>query len=133
MLEIRELTKTYRSGEDTITALDHLNHVFGPGVTAIVGPSGSGKSTLLNLMAGFDTPTSGSVLVDGRDLARLPEAERSALRLKHFGFVFQHYNLVAILSAVENVEFPLALAGVPTRERRQRAREMLARVGLERR
>jgi putative ABC transport system ATP-binding protein len=133
MLEIRELTKTYQSGDSVITALDHVSHTFTSGVTAIVGPSGSGKSTLLNLMAGFDTPTTGSVIVDGHDLARLPEAERARLRLRHFGFVFQHYNLVAILSAVENVEFPLMLAGVPPRERRDRAREVLDRVGLGKR
>jgi putative ABC transport system ATP-binding protein len=99
----------------------------------VVGPSGSGKSTLLNLLAGFDTPTQGRVLVQGTDLHTLSEAGRADFRLAHYGFVFQNHNLVAILSALENVEFPLMLAGVPTKERRDRARALLAQVGLEKR
>ena len=129
-LRVEDLSKTYPSGEGTVTALSHFTHAFGPGLTAVVGPSGSGKSTLLNLLAGFDTPSSGRVLAHGTDLARLGEAGRAAFRLAHYGFVFQNYNLVAILSAQENVEFPLALAGVPPRERRERAGALLAQVGL---
>ena len=133
MLELENLTKTYPSGEETVTALHHVSYTFSPGLTAVVGPSGSGKSTLLNLMAGFDVPTGGKVLVDGQNLADLTEAERATLRLRNFGFVFQSYNLVAILSALENVEFPLTLLGVPPRERRARALALLREVGLERR
>ncbi len=132
-LRVEDLSRTYPSGDGTVTALSHFTHAFTPGLTAVVGPSGSGKSTLLNLLAGFDTPSSGRVLAHGTDLGALGEAGRAAFRLAHYGFVFQNYNLVAILSAQENVEFPLALAGVPPRERRDRAAELLARVGLERR
>ncbi|AFZ65972.1 ABC transporter ATP-binding protein [Deinococcus peraridilitoris] len=130
MLELRQVTKTYPSGETSIHALREVSHTFGPGLTAIVGPSGSGKSTLLNLMAGFDTPSRGAVLVNGQDLGGLSEAGRAALRLRHFGFVFQSYNLVAILNAGENVEFPLTLLGLAPAERRERAKAMLEQVGL---
>ena len=130
MLELRAVTKTYPSGDGTITALHRISHTFAPGLTAIVGPSGSGKSTLLNLMAGFDVPSEGEVLVDGQNIASLSEAGRAELRLARFGFVFQNYNLVAILSARENVEFPLALAKVPRPERARRAAQLLAEVGL---
>lgn len=116
-----------------MTALSHFTHGFAPGLTAVVGPSGSGKSTLLNLLAGFDVPSSGRVLAHGTDLTALSEAQRASFRLAHYGFVFQNYNLVAILSAQENVEFPLALAGVPRPERRERAAALLAQVGLARR
>jgi len=133
MLELRDVVKTFPSGDTHVTALDHVSYTFRPGLTAVVGPSGSGKSTLLNVLAGFDTPTSGQVLVDGRDLTRMTEAERAALRLGRFGFVFQNYNLVGILSALENVEFPLTLQGVPRGVRQERARALLAQVGLERR
>ena len=127
------LGKVYPSGEDVVTALRPFTHSFQPGMTAVVGPSGSGKSTLLNLLAGFDTPTGGQVLVGDTDLHALSESGRADFRLAHYGFVFQNHNLVAILSALENVEFPLMLAGVPPKERRDRARALLAQVGLEKR
>ena len=127
------LSRVYPSGDGQVTALAPFSHTFQPGMTAVVGPSGSGKSTLLNLLAGFDTPTQGRVWVGTTDLHTLSEAGRADLRLRHYGFVFQSHNLVAILSAQENVEFPLMLAGVPPKERRDRARELLAQVGLERR
>ncbi len=130
MLELRDVTKTYPSGEGSVTALHGVSHSFAPGLTAIVGPSGSGKSTLLNLMAGFDVPSAGEVLIDGRNIAGMSEAGRAELRLARFGFVFQNYNLVAILSAQENVEFPLALARVPRPERARRAAALLTEVGL---
>ena len=127
------LSKVYPSGEDVVTALRPFTHTFRPGMTAVVGPSGSGKSTLLNLLAGFDTPTAGRVLVGDTDLHALSESGRADFRLAHYGFVFQNHNLVAILSALENVEFPLMLAGVPPKDRRDRARTLLAQVGLEKR
>ncbi|ADV67830.1 ABC transporter ATP-binding protein [Deinococcus maricopensis] len=130
MITLENVTKTFPSGEGVIRALDAVNYTFGPGLTAVVGPSGSGKSTLLNLLAGFDTPTGGRVVVDGTDLGALGEAGRADFRLARYGFVFQNYNLVQILSAAENVEFPMALAGVPARERRERSTALLARVGL---
>lgn len=132
-LQVEGLSRVYPSGEGEVTALRPFTHTFQPGMTAVVGPSGSGKSTLLNLLAGFDTPTQGRVLVQGTDLHTLSEAGRADFRLEHYGFVFQNHNLVAILSALENVEFPLMLAGVPPKERRDRARALLAQVGLEHR
>ncbi|GGJ74816.1 ABC transporter ATP-binding protein [Deinococcus aquiradiocola] len=132
-LRTEGLSRVYPSGEGTVTALRPFTHTFQPGMTAVVGPSGSGKSTLLNLLAGFDTPSGGRVVVGDTDLHALTEAGRADFRLAHYGFVFQNHNLVAILSAQENVEFPLMLAGVPPRERRDRARALLAQVGLERR
>jgi len=134
MLNAINLSKTFPSGEGTVTALEGFSHTFPAGqVTAIVGPSGSGKSTLLNLLAGFERPSSGQVLHDGTDLSALSESGRARYRLEHFGFVFQNYNLVTILSALENVEFPLSLLGVSEKERLDKARAMLVEVGLERR
>ncbi|WP_102126249.1 ABC transporter ATP-binding protein [Deinococcus planocerae] len=130
VLSVEKLSRVYPSGEGTVTALAPFTHAFPPGLTAVVGPSGSGKSTLLGLLAGFDTPTTGRVTVDGTDLHALSEAARADFRLANYGFVFQSHNLVTILTALENVEFPLALAGVPPRERRERARALLGEVGL---
>ncbi|MBZ9751472.1 ABC transporter ATP-binding protein [Deinococcus sp. HMF7604] len=130
-LSVQNLSRVYPSGDGQVQALAPFSHTFAPGLTAVVGPSGSGKSTLLNLLAGFETPTTGQVEVGGTNLTTLGEAARADFRLAHYGFVFQNHNLVGILSALENVEFPLALAGHPPKERRARARELLALVGLE--
>ncbi|WP_081908955.1 ABC transporter ATP-binding protein [Deinococcus sp. YIM 77859] len=130
ILHVENLSRVYPSGEGTVTALSAFTHAFAPGLTAVVGPSGSGKSTLLNLLAGFDRPTTGRVVVDGTDLHALPEAVRADFRLAHYGFVFQNHNLMPILTAQENVELPLMLAGRPRRERRERARALLNSVGL---
>lgn len=130
-LRTETLSRTYPSGDGQVLALAPFTHTFPPGLTAVVGPSGSGKSTLLNLLAGFDEPTTGRVVVGDTALTSLSEADRADFRLRHYGFVFQNHNLVSILSAQENVEFPLTLAGVPHRERQDRARELLALVGLE--
>ncbi len=132
-LSVHDLSRVYPSGDGQVQALAPFTHAFPPGLTAVVGPSGSGKSTLLNLLAGFDTPTTGHVQVGDTDLTALSETSRADLRLRHYGFVFQNHNLVSILSAQENVEFPLTLAGLPPRDRQERARELLALVGLERR
>jgi putative ABC transport system ATP-binding protein len=134
VLEARAISKIYPSGETTVAALREVSVSFEAGrVTAIVGPSGSGKSTLLNLLAGFDRPSSGAVLHLGHDLQGMPETQLAAYRLKHFGFVFQNYNLVSILSAQENVELPLSLAGVNRTDRARTARELLERAGLGKR
>ena len=130
-LQTEQLGRIYPSGDGQITALRPFSHTFAPGLTAVVGPSGSGKSTLLNLLAGFDTPTSGRVLVGGNDIHALSEAGRADFRLANYGFVFQSHNLVAILTAQENVEFPLMLAGIAPKVRRDRARALLSQVGLE--
>ena len=134
VLEARGISKIYPSGESTVVALRDVSVGFEAGrITAIVGPSGSGKSTLLNLLAGFDIPSSGAVLHMGIDLKSMPETKLASYRLAHFGFVFQNYNLVSILSAQENVELPLTLAGVPRAKRSQIATDLLKRVSLEKR
>ncbi len=138
MLKAEGISKIYPSGESMVTALEPFSHTFSPGqVTAIVGPSGSGKSTLLNLLAGFDKPTAGQVIhqtpQQTTNLTQLLEGDKARYRLENFGFVFQNYNLMSILSAQENVEFPLTLLGIPVKERLERSRAMLASVGLERR
>ena len=130
MLEVRDLTKTYRSGDRDLTVLRQVNFAVDDGSTcAVVGPSGSGKTTLLGLCAGLDQATSGSVVLDGVTLNDLGEDERATLRLERIGFVFQTFQLVPTLSALENVAVPLELRGERSVE--ERARELLCRGGLE--
>ncbi len=132
LVECRRLTKVYRQGGLDVTALREVDLRVGTGeFLALAGPSGSGKTTLLNLMGALDTPTSGTVRVDGRALDEMSRAERAGLRLRRIGFVFQAYNLIPVLTARENVEFILELQGVDTAERRRRAVEILDEVGLE--
>lgn len=134
MLEARHVKKIYPSGDSNFLALDDISYIFESGKsTAIVGPSGSGKSTLLNLLAGFDQPSSGQIMHQNTDITQLGEAARAQYRLQHFGFVFQNYNLVSILSAQENIEFPLTLLGLAPKERQERAQALLAQVGLSHR
>jgi putative ABC transport system ATP-binding protein len=131
VLRATRLSKVYATPSGEVRAVTEFDHLFTPGcVTAVVGPSGSGKSTLLNLLAGFDTPTTGEVWIGDDPVHALPERERSGLRLRRFGFVFQSFNLVAVLSAEQNVALPLGLAGVARAERHRRARALLARFGL---
>ena len=129
MLEARQLTKEYQSGDHRIAVLRDVSFSIPSGAfVAIVGPSGSGKTTLLGLLAGLDVPTSGSVLMDGDDLGKLSEDRRAQLRGAKVGFVFQSFQLIPTLTALENVQVPLELRGddgAPAR-----ARELLARVGL---
>lgn len=132
VLRAARLTKTYATAAGQVAALSGVDVEFQPGrLTTIVGPSGSGKSTLLNLLAGFDRPTAGEVYLGGESLSRLGERELSGLRLQRFGFVFQSYNLVAVLNAWQNVALPLGLAGVDAAARRAKATALLARFGLE--
>lgn len=132
VLSATDLTRTYLTPGGEVPALSGVTAEFRAGaVTAIIGPSGSGKSTLLNLLAGFDHPDRGEVRLGGTVLSSLGEREMADLRLHSFGFVFQSFNLVAVLTAWQNVAFPLGLAGVDAATRRQRAMTMLARFGLE--
>ncbi len=133
ILQAKNLTKRYRQGEAWIEALKGFSYDFPPGITAVVGPSGSGKTTLLNLLAGFDTPTEGEVYLAGNPLHALGEDARAGVRLLHAGFVFQSWNLLPTLTALENVAFPMLLKGVSARERHERARALLAEVGLSHR
>ncbi|SDE80735.1 putative ABC transport system ATP-binding protein [Thermus arciformis] len=130
-LRAENLTKRYRQGEKEVVALSGFTYAFPPGATAVVGPSGSGKTTLLNLLAGFDLPTEGGVYLGDTPLHALSEDERAGVRLRHMGFVFQQWNLIPTLTALENVAFPLLLAGWPRRARLKRAAELLEKVGLE--
>ncbi len=126
-----DVTRTYRLGSEEITALRGVNLTVLPGqFVAIVGRSGSGKTTLLNILAGLDRPTSGDVLFEERSVMAMGERELLEIRRHKLGFVFQSFGLLPLLSALENVELPLRIAGVKARERAVRAREALEIVGL---
>ena len=128
---VHQLSKVYGSGLVRVDALRGVSLDVYPGeFVAVTGPSGCGKSTLLYLLAGLDTPTGGTVLVNGTDIGRLDEDGRSAFRGRNIGVVFQSFNLLDILTAEENVAIPLTLAGVSTAVAIRRAREVLDRVGL---
>ncbi|HEX8792422.1 MAG TPA: ABC transporter ATP-binding protein [Polyangiaceae bacterium] len=125
------LTKVYVLGDNELRALDDVSVTIEVGeFVAIMGASGSGKSTLMNILGCLDRPTSGRYVLDGRDVSRLSRGELAEVRNETIGFVFQSFNLLARTSALENVELPLVYAGLPGRERRERAREALERVGL---
>jgi putative ABC transport system ATP-binding protein len=129
MLLARDVTKEYPSGARTLTVLDSISFEIAAGAfVAIVGPSGSGKTTLLGLLAGLDTPTTGRVILDGADLGALGEDARARLRGEKVGFVFQSFQLIPTLTALENVSVPLELRG--DADAAERARDLLARVGL---
>ena len=126
-----DVTKTYRQGKISVPALRGVTLRIETGeFTALAGPSGSGKTTLLNLIGGLDSVDSGEITVDGHRLREAGPSAMADLRLRRIGFVFQAYNLVPVLSAVENVEYVMLLQGVPRKERRERALAMLAAVGL---
>ena len=132
IVELDGVTKVYRQGAIDVEALRGLSLTVESGeFTAICGPSGSGKSTILNLMGALDSPTSGCVLLEGRDLASLSRKQLSRLRRDRIGFVFQAYNLMPVLTAAENAEIVLSLQGVAPQTRRARVMELLAAVGLE--
>ncbi|MBK7581659.1 MAG: ABC transporter ATP-binding protein [Myxococcales bacterium] len=131
IVSVTNVSKTYQQGELEVRALDDVSLEVLPGDFAVLaGPSGSGKTTLLNLMGALDQPTSGRVVVGGRDISRLRGHELADLRLRHIGFVFQSYNLIPVLTAYENAEYVLLLRGVASAERRRRVEEVMAAVGL---
>jgi putative ABC transport system ATP-binding protein len=131
LVEIAHLAKSYRRGRQVVPVLSDVTLSIAAGdFTALMGPSGSGKSTLLNLIAGLDKPDRGVLRVAGLDITTLSEPELAAWRASHVGFIFQFYNLMPVLSALENVELPLLLTDLSRRERRERAAMTLQMVGL---
>ncbi len=132
VIRTEALSKVYREGEVEVRALREVSLGIERGeFTAIAGPSGSGKSTLLNLMGGLDRPSSGSVALAGRSIVAMSGNELSDFRRDRVGFIFQSFNLIPVLTAIENVEYVMLLQGVEASERRRRANEILAEVGLE--
>ena len=131
LIETRDLVKTYRMGSEEIQALRGVSIQIERGeYVAIMGPSGSGKSTLMNLVGCLDTPSQGSYLLNGRQVAQMNDNELAAIRNKEIGFVFQTFNLLPRATALRNVELPLVYAGLSARERDQRARTVLTQVEL---
>jgi putative ABC transport system ATP-binding protein len=131
LIEIRDLGKDYRLGPHVVTALRGVSLTIRAGeFVAVVGPSGSGKSTLLNVLGCLDGPSAGAYLLDGRDVSGLSGDEQAEVRNEKIGFVFQTFNLLPRMTALENVELPLIYRGTPPHERRARAREVLGAVGL---
>jgi len=132
IVKISGLTKEYGQGEVAVHALRGVDLAIRPGdFTVMAGPSGSGKTTLLNLIGGLDRPTAGDVSIEGRSLSKLSMSALSRLRRDRIGFIFQSYNLIPVLTAMENAEYVLMLQGVSTVERRDKVRRILKEVGLE--
>ncbi len=130
LISMHQVSKTYAMGETTVSALDHLDLLVEKGeFVGVWGPSGSGKTTLLNLIGAIDRPTSGTVTVNGRDLDDCTDNQASELRNRFIGFVFQRYNLVPVLSAVENVMLPLQIGGTSAPEARRKAMDRLEHGG----
>lgn len=131
IVECRNIYKNYYQGKIEIPVLKNINFTVEEGdYTAIIGPSGSGKSTLMNLIGCLDKPTSGTLLIDGRDVGDLTGNELADLRLEKIGFVFQNFQLLGGQTSLENVELPLTYANIPRKVRREMAAEALGRVGL---
>lgn len=131
LIQLKDICKVYNPGENEVRALDHINLEIMEGeLVAIIGQSGSGKSTLMNMLGCLDVPTSGSYYLHGQDVLHLKDNELSAIRNKEIGFIFQGFNLIANLNAVENVELPLIYRGIGKQERRKLAKEALEMVGL---
>jgi len=131
IIETRDLSRAFRVGGQEIMALDSLSLQIARGeFVGIMGPSGSGKTTLLNLLGCLDQPSGGSIVFEGQDISGLSEREIDDLRLKRMGFIFQTFNLMPTFTALENVTFPMEIAGIPRDERTERAQQLLRQLGL---
>lgn len=131
IIEVKGLRKVYRMGDEKIVALNDINFSISPGeFCCLLGTSGSGKSTLLNLLAGLEKPNRGQIKIKGINIEKLSEKQLAKFRRNHVGFVFQSYNLLPMLSALENVTLPLMFKGIPKGIRDKRAKDMLKAVGL---
>jgi putative ABC transport system ATP-binding protein len=131
IIQISNLMKTYKLGGETVHALNNVSIEIEKGeFLAIIGPSGSGKSTLMNMIGCLDRPQSGRYLLDGKDIGRMNDNQLAIIRNGKIGFIFQNFNLLTKLTALENVELPLLYGGIPTKERREKALEALNKVGL---
>ena len=134
ILELKDICKDYQQGREPVRVLKNINLTVEKGeYLAIMGPSGSGKTTLMNIIGCLDVPTSGSYILEGRDLKDLSDDDLAEVRNRHIGFVFQSFHLLPKMEAVDNVALPLLYADVPLKERRVRAEEALKAVGLEER
>ncbi|MFZ7946367.1 ABC transporter ATP-binding protein [Neobacillus sp. 19] len=134
IIKISNMMKTYKLGGETVHALNDVSLEIQTGeFIAIIGPSGSGKSTLMNMIGCLDRPDNGSYLLDGKDIGKMGDNSLAKIRNQKIGFIFQNFNLLAKLSALENVELPLLYAGISARERRGLALEVLCKVGLKER
>ena len=134
LVEVRDMCKVYNPGENEVRALDHVNVSIDENeFVAIIGHSGSGKSTLMNMLGCLDVPTSGTYLLHGQDVSGMSDNALSDIRNREIGFIFQGFNLIQNLTALENVELPLIYRGVGKKERTRLAREALIKVGLEQR
>ena len=134
IIEVKDATKIYRVGTERILALDKVSFSINKGdFCCLLGSSGSGKSTLLNIMAGIEKITSGKIFIKGKEVTNMGEHQLAKFRQKYLGFVFQSYNLINSLTAVENVELPLIFKEMPRKLRVKKAKEMLTKVGLEKR
>ncbi len=134
VIELRNLLRHYQMGDETVRALDGVDLNIGRGeYVSIVGPSGSGKTTLFNLIGGLDKPTEGNVFIDGVDISQLDAYELAWIRCRKIGYIFQGFNLIQVLSALENVALPTVFAGTPNNEGIKKAKKLLEMVGLKER
>lgn len=134
VIELRNLVRHYTMGDETVKALDGVDLDIGRGeYVSIVGPSGSGKTTLFNLIGGLDKPTEGNVFIDGVDISQLDAYELAWLRCRKIGYIFQSFNLIQVLTALENVALPTVFAGTPHEEGLKKAEKLLTSVGLGKR
>lgn len=132
VIEVRNVKKVYRMGSERITAVDDASFdIYKGEFCCLLGTSGSGKSTLLNLMAGIEKLTSGQIIIKGKNIHKMSEKNLAKFRQKYLGFVFQSYNLMNSMTALENVEFPLVFKRIPPKKRKKMARDMLMKVGLK--